>query len=53
MSETTVEQELRAALELCFELLDNSDVAYFISHKQGEQAKYHKALRAALLVRDK
>lgn len=36
--------ELAAALEKCYELLDNSSVRAFISHTLGEQARLHEAI---------
>lgn len=41
------EQKLKAckeALLKCQELLDNSDVRYYVSNELGEQAKLHRAL---------
>lgn len=39
--------ELLAALQSAYELIDNSDVRYFISNNLGEQAQLHSALHKA------
>ena len=42
--------ELLEALQECYDLLDNSDVRYFISNTMGNQTPLHKALNAARAI---
>ena len=44
MSDKDIVRTIYKALLECQELLDNSDVRYFISNELGEQAKLHRAL---------
>lgn len=39
--------DLLEALKLADELLNNSDVRYYISHELGEMSRLHRALNAA------